>query len=252
MYSSKFVCLPIDTNFSKSLHFLAQNRYLDSQRDSRKWSSARGINLESHGSLFFGGPGGYLDISPAMCNSALRGLRYITIDPPCFAGNTGQTNGQSTTENGSNNGNMLNSFSKTSVLFVSVSFIILMVISLAWLVFYYVQRFRYAHAKDRLAVRQVDVNTLRLCTVSYFVFMKFQKNATWFRRRRAVGFDRAFGAIESNCFYRRRNHLDLFGRFSWWTRLCGHFDGLMYSRIDSSPFCEVFAGRIWQGVPSCT
>lgn len=28
-----------------------------------------------------------------------------------------------------------------------------MVISLAWLVFYYVQRFRYAHAKDRLQRR---------------------------------------------------------------------------------------------------
>jgi len=36
---------------------------------------------------------------------------------------------------------------------VSISFIILMVISLAWLVFYYVQRFRYAHAKDRLQRR---------------------------------------------------------------------------------------------------
>ncbi|CAD5221937.1 unnamed protein product [Bursaphelenchus xylophilus] len=47
----------------------------------------------------------------------------------------------------------LRSFSKTSVLFVSISFIILMVISLAWLVFYYVQRFRYAHAKDRLQRR---------------------------------------------------------------------------------------------------
>ncbi|XP_066939135.1 E3 ubiquitin-protein ligase RNF128-like isoform X2 [Macrobrachium rosenbergii] len=39
----------------------------------------------------------------------------------------------------------------TSVLFVSVSFIILMMISLAWLIFYYIQRFRYIHAKDRLA-----------------------------------------------------------------------------------------------------
>jgi hypothetical protein len=47
----------------------------------------------------------------------------------------------------------LRSFSKTSVLFVSISFIILMVISLAWLVFYYVQRFRYASAKDRLQRR---------------------------------------------------------------------------------------------------
>ena len=41
---------------------------------------------------------------------------------------------------------------RTSVLFVSVSFIILMIISLAWLVFYYIQRFRYIQAKDILAV----------------------------------------------------------------------------------------------------
>ncbi|XP_025831761.1 protein goliath isoform X2 [Agrilus planipennis] len=41
---------------------------------------------------------------------------------------------------------------RTSVLFVSITFIVLMIISLAWLVFYYVQRFRYIHAKDRLSV----------------------------------------------------------------------------------------------------
>ncbi|XP_077559065.1 ring finger protein goliath isoform X3 [Haemaphysalis longicornis] len=45
------------------------------------------------------------------------------------------------------------SINRTSVLFVSVSFILLMLISLAWLVFYYVQRFRYVHAKDLLARR---------------------------------------------------------------------------------------------------
>jgi hypothetical protein len=42
---------------------------------------------------------------------------------------------------------------RTSVLFVSISFIVLMIISLAWLIFYYVQRFRYIHAKDILARR---------------------------------------------------------------------------------------------------
>lgn len=42
---------------------------------------------------------------------------------------------------------------KTSVLFVSITFIVLMIISIAWLVFYYVQRFRYIHAKDRLEKR---------------------------------------------------------------------------------------------------
>jgi len=45
---------------------------------------------------------------------------------------------------------------RTSVLFVSISFIVLMVISLAWLIFYYIQRFRYAHTKDRLAVSVFD------------------------------------------------------------------------------------------------
>ncbi|KAI4557175.1 hypothetical protein MJT46_013854 [Ovis ammon polii x Ovis aries] len=39
--------------------------------------------------------------------------------------------------------------SRTSVVFVSISFIVLMIISLAWLVFYYIQRFRYANARDR-------------------------------------------------------------------------------------------------------
>lgn len=56
-------------------------------------------------------------------------------------------------DSGDGSTDALRSFSKTSVLFVSISFIILMVISLAWLVFYYVQRFRYAHAKDRLQRR---------------------------------------------------------------------------------------------------
>ncbi|XP_026751739.1 E3 ubiquitin-protein ligase goliath [Galleria mellonella] len=49
--------------------------------------------------------------------------------------------------------NVGNNINKTSVLFVSISFIVLMVISLAWLVFYYIQRFRYIHAKDRLSKR---------------------------------------------------------------------------------------------------
>lgn len=42
--------------------------------------------------------------------------------------------------------------SRTSVLFVLVSFILLMCISLAWLVFYYVQRFRHIYINDRREV----------------------------------------------------------------------------------------------------
>ncbi|XP_074601364.1 E3 ubiquitin-protein ligase goliath-like isoform X3 [Brevipalpus obovatus] len=40
---------------------------------------------------------------------------------------------------------------RTSILFVSVSFALLLCISLAWLIFYYIQRFRYLHAKDIVA-----------------------------------------------------------------------------------------------------
>lgn len=54
---------------------------------------------------------------------------------------------------GSHNTFRYANINRTSVLFVSISFIILMIISLAWLVFYYVQRFRYIHAKDLLARR---------------------------------------------------------------------------------------------------
>lgn len=43
-------------------------------------------------------------------------------------------------------------FYRTSVLFVSISFIVLMIISFVWLVFYYVQRFRYLQTKDRKSV----------------------------------------------------------------------------------------------------
>ena len=41
--------------------------------------------------------------------------------------------------------------------------------------------------------------SLRECVVSVPVCMKIVKNSRWFRPRRAVGFDRAGGAIESNC-----------------------------------------------------
>ncbi|CAB1327281.1 unnamed protein product [Coregonus sp. 'balchen'] len=61
--------------------------------------------------------------------------------------------------------------SRTSVVFVSISFIVLMIISLAWLIFYYIQRFRYANARDRnqrrlgdaakKAISKLQVRTIR-------------------------------------------------------------------------------------------
>lgn len=41
---------------------------------------------------------------------------------------------------------------KTSIIFVSISFLILMVISLTWLIVYYVQRFRLVQSPDVLKV----------------------------------------------------------------------------------------------------
>lgn len=64
--------------------------------------------------------------------------------------------------------------SRTSVVFVSISFIILMIISLAWLVFYYIQRFRYANARNRNQVRPVSpeqTHTPSLCMFSFLVFL---------------------------------------------------------------------------------
>ena len=61
---------------------------------------------------------------------------------------------------------------KTSVLFVSVSFIVLMLISLAWLVFYYIQRFRYIHAKDRLERKLCSQAKRALAIISTSVLKK--------------------------------------------------------------------------------
>lgn len=58
----------------------------------------------------------------------------------------------------------LANINRTSVLFVSISFIVLMIISLVWLVFYYVQRFRYLQTKDK--------QSRRLCNVAKRIIAK--------------------------------------------------------------------------------
>lgn len=61
---------------------------------------------------------------------------------------------------------------RTSVLFVSVSFMILMLISLAWLVFYYIQRFRYIHAKDQMERKLCSQAKRALAIISTSVLKK--------------------------------------------------------------------------------
>uniref|UniRef100_A0A1Y9H9H6 RING-type domain-containing protein n=1 Tax=Anopheles farauti TaxID=69004 RepID=A0A1Y9H9H6_9DIPT len=58
----------------------------------------------------------------------------------------------------------IGNINRTSVLFVSISFIVLMIISLVWLVFYYVQRFRYLQTKDK--------QSKRLCSVAKRIIAK--------------------------------------------------------------------------------
>ncbi|XP_065321787.1 uncharacterized protein LOC135929178 [Gordionus sp. m RMFG-2023] len=85
-------------------------------------------------------------------NSDMNGLRDREI--PYKPGNLSTYPYKQNSYHHHNNQNTSNTYvSRTSILFVSISFIVLMIISLAWLVFYYVQRFRYAHAKDQLAKR---------------------------------------------------------------------------------------------------
>lgn len=65
---------------------------------------------------------------------------------------------------GSKHYRSLANINRTSVLFVSISFIVLMIISLVWLVFYYVQRFRYLQTKDK--------QSRRLCNVAKRIIAK--------------------------------------------------------------------------------
>ncbi|XP_063696255.1 E3 ubiquitin-protein ligase goliath [Culicoides brevitarsis] len=65
---------------------------------------------------------------------------------------------------GMRGGRMIGNINRTSVLFVSISFIVLMIISLIWLVFYYVQRFRYLQTKDK--------QSRRLCSVAKRIISK--------------------------------------------------------------------------------
>ncbi|KAG2455799.1 GOLI ligase, partial [Polypterus senegalus] len=44
---------------------------------------------------------------------------------------------------------MPKNFNRGSLVFVSISFIVLMIISSAWLIFYFIQKIRYANARDR-------------------------------------------------------------------------------------------------------
>ncbi|KAH9284152.1 RING finger protein [Echinococcus granulosus] len=89
----------------------------------------------------------------------------VNASPPDHYSNQSSSDGTvgSTSGNGVSSGsggvvNMEDAFlNRSSVLFVAVSFILLMFISLAWLVFYYVQRFRYLHSKERASRRLAEL-----------------------------------------------------------------------------------------------
>jgi len=66
---------------------------------------------------------------------------------------------------------------KTSMLFLSISFIVLMIISLAWLVFYYVQRSRYTYAKQRLSVIYLFIQYSNFSLSSFYSFVDTGSNS---------------------------------------------------------------------------
>lgn len=50
---------------------------------------------------------------------------------------------------------------RSSLVFVSVSFIVLMIISSAWLIFYFIQKIRYTSARDRNQVIILIIKNLK-------------------------------------------------------------------------------------------
>ncbi|XP_016145405.1 RING finger protein 150-like [Sinocyclocheilus grahami] len=79
--------------------------------------------------------------------------------------------------------------SRTSVVFVSISFIVLMIISLAWLVFYYIQRFRYANTRDHNQRRLGDAAKKAISKLQVRTIRKGDKETEW-------GFDNCAVCIE--------------------------------------------------------
>ena len=58
---------------------------------------------------------------------------------------------------------------------------------------------RYAAQTSPIRIQSAILCPIESVDSSVPMFMKILKNSTWFRRRRAVGFNCASGAIESNC-----------------------------------------------------
>lgn len=54
-------------------------------------------------------------------------------------------------------------FSRGSLVFVSISFIVLMIISSAWLIFYFIQKIRYTNARDRNQVSYQYATVIGSC-----------------------------------------------------------------------------------------
>ena len=71
----------------------------------------------------------------------------------------------------------LKNFSRGSLVFVSISFIVLMIISSAWLIFYFIQKIRYTSARDRNQVRALcfflSVFWRLYCSIQYSVENSF-------------------------------------------------------------------------------
>ena len=72
------------------------------------------------------------------------------------------------------------------MLFLSISFIVLMIISLAWLAFYYVQRFRYVHAKDRLSVSNLLTPWSRVLLEKLIGFQLVKKFPAFYGTRKFI------------------------------------------------------------------
>ncbi|KAK3518574.1 hypothetical protein QTP70_004097 [Hemibagrus guttatus] len=126
--------------------------------------------------------------------------------------------------------------SRTSVVFVSISFIVLMIISLGWLVFYYIQRFRYANARDRNQRRLGDAAKKAISQLQVRTIRKGDQSSAECLDELPLDYDLAVGGVALNAMVQSDDVLvgDVTGGRDLGVRMVG----LPQVLLDSEPITE--------------
>lgn len=126
---------------------------------------------------------------------------------------------------------------RTSVLFVSISFIVLMIISFVWLVFYYVQRFRYLQTKDR---KSVSLCYCALpCPFGHQTICSNHNNKFCIPKIKSIVAPTLYGSKAGHCENSDEEHQIWWNQWHWQWLLC-HLHWTIYNnRCDTSASMQV-------------